>query len=139
MNDDLKDALRVEIQNQIDSLNEIKSGSEEEERIYKNVCQLTDRIEKLDSLDAEISDREERREADAKRAKAQLELEREKSKLDWKRAAFEMAKVLVPGFIGGAFYLKAQERVLKFEETGRIVSSAGRDLRLPNLFTFWKK
>lgn len=136
---ELVEQLRNAIEDQEKQLKMVASGSEEEARIVKNICDLIAQLNKIDQLDLEAVDKEERRALDREKNEKMHELEIWKSTLNIKRAGFELIKIIVPGMIGGAFYLEAQKRVLKFEETGRIVTTAGRDLRLPNLFTFWKK
>lgn len=59
------------------------------------------------------------------------EMKRKKSKTE---IALDVAKIAVPAIMtiwGYREYDKFQKRVLKFEETGRIVSTAGRELHLP--------
>lgn len=137
--DDIKVLLADEITRQVGELNHVKEGSEEESRIIKNIGELSDKLNKFNATDIEADDKFERREIEKQKNDRIADLEEQKSKLDIKRAGFEMLKLIVPGIIGGAFYLEAQKRILRFEETGRLTTSAARDLHLPNLFTFWKK
>lgn len=137
--DDIQELLRDEISRQIFGLNKVEPGSEEESRIIKNVGELSDKLNKFNATDIEAEDKYERREIEKAKNDRLASLEEQKSKLDVKRAGFEMLKLIIPGMIGGAFYLEAQKRILKFEEFGRLTTSAGKDLHLPNLFTFWKK
>lgn len=94
-------------------------------------------IEKRKNEDmAELEDQKLKAHSETERERNEmtLKLEQEKQKLTWKRIAFEFGKIVVP-IIGGAIvYSKAQNKVLKFEETGRITSTAGRELHLPKIF-----
>lgn len=71
------------------------------------------------------------------RNETNIQLEKEKQKLTWQRVAFEFGKVILSAGISAVVFFKAQEKVLKFEETGRITSTAGRELHLPKLPS-WK-
>lgn len=60
-----------------------------------------------------------------------LEMERTKRKEAASRIAVEWAKVIIPTVVPIVAYNIFQKRVMKFEETGRICSTAGRELHLP--------
>lgn len=47
------------------------------------------------------------------------------------KVALELGKVIVPTLITIGAYNTFQKRVIKFEETGRLVSTASRELHLP--------
>ncbi len=76
-------------------------------------------------------DKVERREIERLKAKEMAEIERNKQKITWGRAALELAKVIAPVIVSMIGYNEFQKRLLKFEETGRVTSTAGRDLHLP--------
>lgn len=131
--------LREAIKSRFIELEKAMPGSEEEETLVKEIQSLISALDRLNQTDIDSYDKQIRRDIESEKNKNLNDLERDKMKFDWQRAGFEVIKIVTPGVIGGAFYLMAQKRVLKFEEVGRIVSSAGRDLHLPNnLFKFWK-
>lgn len=139
MEESVREQLREALDQRFKRLGQTKPGSEEEETLVKEIQSLVSALDRLNQTDFDYYDKQERREIDREKNKSLNDLEKEKAKFDWKRAGFEVVKIVVPGMIGGGFYLLAQKRVLKFEEVGRIVSSAGHDLHLPNsLFKFWK-
>lgn len=139
MEDELKERLRSALAIKFEDLDRAKPGSEDEETLVKEIQSLVDALNKLNQTEMDAFDKQERRDIERDKNKAQSDLEHEKAAFDWKRAGFEVVKIVLPGAIGGGFYLLAQKRVLKFEEVGRIMSSAGHDLHLPNsLFKFWK-
>lgn len=99
-------------------------AKEEERRIQENhneqMAEIEDRKVK-DHFDIEME-----------RAQTQLQVEKEKQKLSWKKVVFEMSKVVVPAAISAVVFFKGQERMIKFEETGRFTSSVSRESHLPN-------
>lgn len=66
----------------------------------------------------------------------EMELEGQKLKPSWKKMLIEALKIVGPTIITMIGYDVFQRRVLYFEEHGRIASTAGRELHLPN---FMKK
>jgi len=140
MNEDLKETLMREINRQIEDLNLVDGGSKEEQMIVQNVCSLTDTLNKLESSEMDAFDKQERREAEKVKNRAAHALEVEKSKIKLDRVLFEGGKIIIPGLLSWLFYNRALRLILKYEETGRIVSDGGRMAsRLPNPFGFWKK
>ena len=139
MEEELKERLREALEIKFQDLDRAKPGSEEEETIVKEIQTMVDALNKLNQTSNDAWDKQERRDIEREKNQSLNDLERDKAAFDWKRAGFEVVKIVTPGAIGGAFYLLAQKRLLKFEEVGRIMSSAGHDLHLPNsLFKFWK-
>lgn len=97
----------------------------------KRVCNLTDRMNARESMQMDFWEKADRRESDEKKNQAMIELEEKKMQIPWWRTCLDMAKIVVPVVVPIMAYNIFQERVLKFEETGRITSTAGRDLHLP--------
>ena len=61
-------------------------------------------------------------------------IEREKNELTWSKIGMEILKTFGPLSLSMLGYNIFQRRVIKFEETGRLVSSASRELHLPKFF-----
>ena len=95
---------------------------------------LVELLINTDRDNAEYYDKQERRRIEEERNEAMNETERDKQKLTWDRVALEMAKVVVPLVVSFAGYNVFQKRILKFEETGRLTSTASRELHLPKCF-----
>lgn len=119
------------------NLNDIQLGlgKEEEERALKVIELLSKQIELHQRSASECYDKQERRRIDEEKNKMQAENEVAKMELTWKKMLFEMAKVLLPTGLSVVAYHVFQKRLLEFEETGRLTSSASRGLNLPK---FWK-
>ena len=140
MEEELRESLKEQIEKDLELLKKEQPGSEEHERLNKEIVSLTESVNKLNQTEMDSWDKQCRREADEKNKQQIYELEVQKSKVDWKRWGLDMVKVLVPGLIGWMFYTANQEKLLKYEEEGRVTSDTGRQgTRLPNPFTFFKK
>lgn len=130
---DLKEALVDEIGNHLELINTVQKGSKEQQALVSDLTKLVDSVNELNKTEYEYYDKQERREIDREKNQALAELENKKSELGWKRVTFELAKVVIPSLISIGAYDLFQKRVLKFEETGRLVSTASRELHLPKL------
>lgn len=140
MEEELREDLRAQITYDLGLLKQQEPGSEEHERLSKEIVSLTQAVDRLNQTEMDTFDKQERRIADEKNKQQLYELEVQKSKIDWKRWGLDMVKVLVPGLVGWMFYTANQEKLLKYEEEGRVTSDTGRQgTRLPNPFTFFKK
>ncbi len=132
MTDETRDLLEGAVQDHLKKLNAITEiGGDESKKITENLTKLTELLITSDKDNYDYYDKQERRRIEEERNEAANETERNKQKLTWSRVAFEMAKVVVPVGISMIGYNIFQKRVLKFEETGRISSTAGRELHLP--------
>jgi chemotaxis protein histidine kinase CheA len=115
-----------------DIIRELQALNKVEEEYYAK--QEERRIEEehnKEVLEMEKMKLEEHTKVEEKRNEAALNLEHEKQKLTWQKVAFEAGRILLPTILSAAVYFKAQRKVLEFEETGRINSTPGRELRLP--------
>lgn len=140
MEEDLRERLRQEIDRQLSDLDGVSGGSEEEAMIIKNIATLTDQVNKLNQTEMDVFDKQERRIAETEKNQHMHDLEVEKSKLKIDRVLFEGGKIVIPGLLSWLFYSKTLDKILKYEETGRITTDGGRMAsRLPNLFSFFKK
>lgn len=123
----LERAAQVQLKN----VETLDAGSKEGKEALAMSIHLVELLITADKVNAEYYDKQERRRIEEERNKAQNETERDKQKLTWDRIGLEMAKVVVPLGMSFAGYNVFQKRVLKFEETGRISSTPGRELHLP--------
>lgn len=128
---DLREGLETEVQRQLKLINSVPKGSKEQAVITEDLTKLVGCIDRLNQTEYEFYDRQERREIDRKKNESMLELENKKSEIGFTRAAFELAKVIIPPVITLVAYDHFQKRIIKFEETGRLVSTAARELHLP--------
>lgn len=123
----LEKAARVQLQN----VNNLDPGNKEGKDALTKSIHLVELLVTADKDNADYYDKEERRRIEEDRNKAVNEIEHNKQKLTGGRVTFEMAKVIAPLVISFVGYNVFQKRILKFEETGRITSTAGRELHLP--------
>lgn len=136
----LKETICDELADQFEALGKVSKGSDEAEKITKDICSLVQVLDKLEQTEIDAYDKEERRKADKEKNQQMHDLEVKKSKLSWDRVLFEFGKIIIPGLIGWGFYAANQEKLLKYEETGRLTTDAARQgVRLPNPFSFFKK
>jgi len=138
MEESLKEGLLDELAHQLELVGNLSPGSDEYEACMKAINDLTKSINSLDQTEMDAFDKQERREADKVKNQQLFELEKSKAKLSWDRVGFEMAKIGVPLVGSGILYLIAQRRVFQFEENGRIVTTGGRELHLPNIWRWFK-
>ena len=128
---ELREQLETEVQRQLELIESVPKGSKEQAVITEDLTKLVGCIDRLNQTEYEFYDRQERREIDRKKNESMLELENKKSEIGFTRAAFELAKVIIPPVITLVAYDRFQKRIIKFEETGRLVSTAARELHLP--------
>ncbi len=122
--------LEEAVQNQLRQLSDFDTTSKEGKEALTKSCNLVELLLTTDRDNAEYYDKEERREIE----KMKNETERDKQKLNGGRVALEMAKIIIPSLITMIGYNVFQKRVMKFEETGRVSSTAGREMHIPK---FW--
>lgn len=133
MTDETYTMLEEAAQVQLKNVETLDAGSKEGKEALAKSIHLVELLITADKDNAEYYDKQERRRIEEERNKAQNETERDKQKLTWGRVGLEMAKVVVPLVVSFAGYNVFQKRVMKFEETGRITSTAGRELHLPKI------
>lgn len=134
MTDETKKLIEEKIADGLVDLDKYEIGSKERSSVKSEVCELIDKLVAIEHNDDERTDREEKREIDREKNEAQINLEYAKSEIGWKRMALEIGKVVVPVVVPMIAYDVFQKRLMKFEETGRISSTAGRELHLPKFF-----
>lgn len=123
--------LEEAVQTQLSRIETLDIESKEGRDALTKSIQLAELLITTDRDDAESHDKQERRRIEEERNKAMNEVEREKQKITLSKAGLEMAKVVVPLMISFVAYNVFQKRVMKFEETGRVTSTAGKELHLP--------
>lgn len=106
-------------------------GSKERKAAIEEALSLVEKLNETDKISADYQDNEERRRIEEKRNDETAQIEKDKQKLTWQRVAFEIGKIMLPAIGGYIAYDKFQKRVMKYEETGKICSTPGRELHLP--------
>lgn len=109
-------------------------GTDSQKDAFNQAITLLGLLNEDDKINSEYFDKEQRRRIDEERNKEANQIERDKQNLTWGRVCLEMGKVVVPMALSLVGYNVFQKRVMKFEETGRVTSTAGRELHLPNFF-----
>ena len=136
--DTLKEGLITEIAYHFEEIDKLENGSEGQKVMVADTKALIDAYNNLCQTENEAKDKEERRKMDKEKNKNMAELESKKAKLSWDRVIFELVKVFGPAGLTIWSYDRIHKRTLKFEETGRISSDAGRSFMkfpsLPRLF-----
>lgn len=131
----IRDGILEELAYHFEHIDRLGDGSKEQQAMVQDAKALIDAFNSLCQTENDALDKSERRKLDKMKNDAMHELELEKSKLGWQRVTFELVKILLPAVISVGSYSYFQKRILKFEETGRITSTGGRELHLPKLPT----
>lgn len=126
----LEDSLELRIK----EIETLTPGSKERQAAVQDVRALVSALNETDSTMAEWTDKQEKRRIDEEKNQSMAEIEKAKSDLTWKKILVELGKILIPSCISVWAYDKFQKRLLGFEETGRVNSTAGRELHLPKFF-----
>ncbi len=108
------------------------NGHELNEKLIDEVAKLTNILNEEDKKDYEKFDKQERRRIEEERNQEMAKIEMAKQDLTWKKVIMEVAKTFGPSVLTMIGYNLFQKRILKFEETGRLTSTASRELHLPN-------
>lgn len=134
MTEETYNLLEEAAQVQLKQITKIDPGTKEGKDDLVKSIHLVELLINTDRDNAEYYDKQERRRIEEERNEAMNETERDKQKLTWGRVVLEMAKVVVPLVVSFGGYNVFQKRILKFEETGRLTSTASRELHLPKCF-----
>ena len=130
-----RDLLNEVIDRDLAALDNLEVGSKERNEAIKGLAILMEKMTNDQAMEDNNKNEEEKLRIDKKYKEETLELEKSKSKIDRGRAALEIIKILAPAGISFATTIWLVRTVLKYEETGSIHSSIGRQaIRLPNLF-----
>lgn len=125
------DLLEKAVQKQLEAVEEIETDTKEGKEALTKSIQLTELLVSVDRDQNDAWDKQEKRRIEEERNKASNNVEIQKQSLTWGRVGLELGKVVVPILVSFAGYNVFQKRILRFEETGRISSTAGRELHLP--------
>lgn len=131
MMDETRNSLESLIAGDLETLGDLELGSDEHQKATTDLVKLIEKLNDVDRDNADYWDKQERRQIDKERNEMTAKLEQEKQKLDPARVSIEIAKIAVPVVVPLVAYNVYQKRVLKFEETGKLVSTAARELHLP--------
>lgn len=138
MDEELRNKLLEEVDRHLKIVEALEDGSKEQQIAVGDLTKLVETINSLQETEWEFYDKQERRDLDKAKNEALAEIERKKQELSWKRILFEYGKVFGPAVLTIWAYNFLQNKVLKFEETGRITTRAGMELHLPSLPKIFK-
>lgn len=93
--------------------------------------ELLDKLAVFDRNEIDEVDKKEKRQLERERNEDVANVEYVKSQITWQRATLDIGKVVLPVVISMIGYNIFQKRLMVYEETGRVTSSAGRELHLP--------
>lgn len=119
---------------ELENLGPTASSSDEEAALIKRIEKLSEVLTQAELANAKAVDDAERRRIDEVRNENMVQLEKQKQKMDWKRWALEVAKIVFPVMAPLVIWRKSFVEMIRFEETGRFTSSASKELRLPKIF-----
>lgn len=121
----------------VDCLKQMKGrdvGSKERASLKAEAIELAGVLHDIDHDNLEYWDKEDRRAVEREKTEANVEMEKEKGKMDPVRVALEICKIVIPVVVPLFAYDVFQKRLMTYEETGRVTSTAGRELHLPRIF-----
>lgn len=128
---DLNERLHQELELECDRLTEVLStqfeGSDEWNDTMNKKLELLDKMETLNKIEYDYWNKDEER-------KNSIVLEQEKKKISWRDIIFNGIIPIGTLVVSIIHYNNARDVILDFEEHGkRIVSTPGRELRLPKI------
>lgn len=126
--------MEEQIVRKLELTEEMAEDSKERAVLFKESMQLLEKLTAEERDQMEFEDKAARRRIDENRNIEMADIEVEKLNVNWKRMALEMSKIAIPVIVPLFAYDIFQRRVMKFEETGRITSTAGREMHLPKIF-----
>lgn len=134
MNKEMYEKMERLVNNKLDRLSKFGGdmGEVEKNNLMNDVYSLTGMISEYRKDEYERLDKEERRRIDEENKKMTSDIEIMKQELTWKKVGMEALKTFGPLLVSLTGYNMFQKRILKFEETGRLTSTASRELHLPS-------
>lgn len=132
----LEEAAQIQLRNVISEKEKDENGGNSK-NIKSPKIDLVELLITADKNNMDYCDKQDRLKVEKEKNDDMTEMERNKQKLTWGKVGLELCKVLLPTCVSIAAYDVFQKRILKFEETGRIVSTAGRELHLPKFFKWF--
>ena len=134
MKKELVTKLEDEAERCIEKAVSLPIGENARKQEIENATKIVEVLNAIDQTTHKSEDDQDRITLEQKRIQTTNEVELQKCKRKAGDYALEIFKVVVPIVITCAAYGVFQERLLVFEKDGRVVSTAGRELHLPNLF-----
>lgn len=138
MKDETLNLVEEMIVQNLTAAQKLEPDSKERRAITSEAFNLMDKLTVVEGQNMDFYDKECRRALDEKRNETTKEIEEKKMDVSWKRMALEIGKIVVPIvtlIISSEMYGKYQDKLLQFEQTGTLKSSASRQHNLPR---FWK-
>lgn len=132
MDEEMKMRVEERLMYLLESLGSLDPGTEKYSKVIADVKVLSAVVNETFASEMDAFDRQEKRRIDEEKAKAMTLIEKSKLAFDWKKAGLEVVKIVIPTIITLIGYNEFQKRILKFEETGRLTSTASRELHLPH-------
>lgn len=126
--------LESVISENLEMLKETDHDNENRRKITAETCELLDRLTEAEGKQMEFWDKEDRRELEREKNESMVQIEQEKNVISKPKMILEIARIVVPVVVPMIAYGIYQKRLLEFEETGRVNSTAGRELHLPKFF-----
>lgn len=131
MSDVVSEKLEDVIAGYLDDLGSQNLDDKSRKELIAGTCALLDQKNTMDKNQIDLMDKESRAAIEREKMDTSIELENKKNEMSKPRMALEIAKIVIPVVAPILAYGIFQRRVLEFEETGRINSTAGRELHLP--------
>lgn len=134
MKDETMKLLENVISKNLENLKDSDYDNENRKKIAGETCELLDRLNEAEGKQMEFWDKEDRRELEREKNESMVQIEQEKNVIPKSKMILEIARIVVPVVVPMIAYGIYQKRLLEFEETGRVNSTAGRELHLPKFF-----
>lgn len=138
MNDEIRKEAEERVLACYEEVKKYEPGSKEAEHCIAEAEVITKQLMEADRTNFEYYDKEQRRRIEEDRNRMNAVIEQDKNDVNWKRMLLELLKVGVPlltVLYQAAKYGEFQDKLLHFEETGKVTSTAGREHHLPK---FWR-
>ena len=133
MKQELITLLEENLEDSLDRASGLETTDARKQEI-DNAIKLAEALNAIDQTKNKSEDDQNRQTLEEYRIRSANEVEVQKCKRSVSDYVLEAFKVIAPTVISLVGYNLFQKRVLLFEENGRIVSTAGRELHLPNFF-----
>lgn len=130
--------LEAAAQAELDTIEEFEPGSDERKNAVEQAVKLIEKLIAVDKDEADAFDKEKRREIEEKKNESTDQIEKQKQDISWKRAAFEFGKIAIPMVGSAVLYFAALRENERFEESGTWRCKGGRELRIKDVFGFFK-
>lgn len=136
MKEQTMELLERKLVERLEGVDTMAYDSKERSILHRESMDLVDKIVAAEHEAYEYFDKEDKRAIERQKIETNVEIEKTKADVNWKRFVLEAGKVVVPvvvAVLGHIAYDKYQARVMEYEKDGTIRTTAGRGLRLPNI------